>query len=80
MSRVINCLRNGSTGRWCWVVALVGCLGLSGCMSMDELRGDRFPEDESAKLWRDVRGRDKNTDSFLSSNKARQISRDLGAE
>ena len=80
MSRVITYLRDWSTSRWCWIVALVGCLGLSGCMSLDELRGDRFPEDESAKLWRDLRSHDKNTDSFLSSNKARQISRDLGGE
>ena len=67
--------------RRCWVALLLGCLGLPGCTSLDQLRGDRFPEDENTRLCERLRPRDNNSDSlFFFSNKAHQIDRHLGAE
>ncbi len=68
-------------GRWPWLALLAGCLVLGGCMSVDQLRGDKFPEDENSRLCEKLRSRDNNSDSlFFFSNKAHQIDRHLGAE
>jgi len=67
--------------RCCWVALLLGCLSLAGCTSLEQLRGDKFPEDENTRLCEKLRPRDKNNDSlFFFSNKAHQIDRHLGAE
>jgi len=63
-----------------WGLALAGCLCLSGCVSMDDLRGESFPDDENSRLCEQLRAHDHNNDSFVFSNKARQINRHLGGE
>jgi hypothetical protein len=66
---------------WCWVAVLASCLGLSGCTSLDSLRGEKFPEDENTRICEGLRPREHNDDSlFFFSNKAHQIDKHLGAE
>jgi hypothetical protein len=61
-----------------WSLVLAACLCFSGCVNMDALRGDSFPEDENTRLCEQLRPRDKDNDPFVFSNKARQINRHLG--
>jgi len=59
-------------------VAWAICAGLSGCTSMD-LRGDPFREDELSEWSRQFRTPGaEDEDYFVFSNKAKQVSRDLG--
>ncbi len=69
-----------SVGRWCQAAAFVGCVTLAGCVSLDQLRGEKFPEDENSRLCQQLREPEKTEDPYLFSNRARQISRHLGGE
>lgn len=64
-----------------WLHVLVAvCLGLTGCTTLDQLRGERYPEDDNTRMLEQMRPHDKNNSSFLWSNKAHQINRSLGGE
>jgi len=75
LSFVRNAIRKGHHG---WFLAIMVGLSLgAGCMSMDELRGKGFHDEESDAL-RQARGdSDLKVSGF--SNKARDIEHDLGA-
>lgn len=63
--------------RTCWIVALLACLGLSGCAGFD-LRGESFKEDELSGTARQLRPRENKNEAWGTSNKALQIEKDLG--
>ena len=64
-------------GRWCWTVATVAALGLSGCANLN-LRGEPYWEGETSSFARQLRETNDQGQSFAFSNKARQIEGNLG--
>jgi hypothetical protein len=64
-------------GRWCWIVALLACLGLPGCAQWD-LRGSSFREDDLSGLCRQLRPRETSAEAWGASNKSLQIEKDFG--
>jgi len=80
MSSVLQQL---DTKRW---VRRLGCLalltlglGLAGCCSMPDTRGEGY-NDEYTRSMRDVRRPDRDIKVWGFSNKARDIERDFGAQ
>jgi hypothetical protein len=72
-----------ATGRpagWGCVAALAACLGLSGCCSQCNLRGDKFADNPLADQGRQLRTPDRNNELFGLSNKAQQIEKDVGIQ
>jgi hypothetical protein len=69
--RPVAALRHGA--------ALAVCLALSGCCVEMNLRGEGFPQNDLADLAGDLRGADGEDDPAAFSNKAKQISRNLGS-
>ncbi len=78
---VLRKLHSRRVFRWLrgvlWAAMLAACLVLPAC-SAPQLRGEPFPEDESAAILRKLRRSDVSDRSHAFSNKARQIDRDLG--
>jgi hypothetical protein len=64
--------------RWLGLGLVAACLGLSGCNSLESLRGEGF-KDSSSEQVRRFRESDGDTQFLGFSNKAREIERDLGA-
>jgi len=64
-------------GRGCWTAAIVACLGLSGCASLN-LEGEAYPVGETSSFVRQFREANGQGQSFAFSNKARQIEANLG--
>jgi hypothetical protein len=57
---------------------VAACLGLPGCASWDNLRGEGF-NDSSSQTMRQYRQTDPDTNFWGFSNKARDIEKDFGA-
>lgn len=70
-------------GRWCSAAALLACLGLAGCQSLEwsdldlsGVQGIHVPP--GAEWCQQGRQPDRQTDFFGVSNKAREIERHVG--
>jgi hypothetical protein len=59
-------------------LALALLVTVSGCCSTTNLRGDGYPQDELSGWVGQVRGTGQEDDTFVFSNKAKEISRNLG--
>jgi hypothetical protein len=75
--------RPARLGCWCFAAALVACLGLSGCTTLDKSnfdfsRAEGIGEDSPAHWSQDVRPRETASEFWGISNKARQIEGDCG--
>jgi hypothetical protein len=77
MLSILSTLIKSRACHWCWIVAAIACLGLSGCSRFD-LRGESFKEDELSGTFRQLRPRDTKAEPWGVSNKALQIEKDLG--
>jgi hypothetical protein len=64
-------------GRCCCVGALVACLALAGCASLN-LRGEGVPEAEMSRWTRQFRQRDYSGLPSAVTNEGRQIEGDFG--
>lgn len=69
MARITRCFGVG---------LVVACLGVSGCNSWDNLRGEGFT-DGTGRSLRQYRQPDSDTQFWGFSNKAREIEQDFGA-
>ena len=70
-------------GWWCCTAAVIACLGLSGCRTLDYSDYDLshledFPNAPPPNWAQDLRLPDAQSDFFGVSNKARQVERSFG--
>jgi|GEM_PF-3244165 len=77
MLLILSTLIKSRARQWCWIVAAIACLGLSGCTRFD-LRGESFKEDELSGTFRQLRPQDSKAEPWGASNKALQIEKNLG--
>jgi hypothetical protein len=59
-------------------IALAVLVSVSGCSSTMNLRGEGYPKDELTGWVGQIRGTGEEDDTFVFSNKAKEISRNLG--
>jgi hypothetical protein len=65
-------------GRWSKVAVLLGCFLLVGCAQQD-VRGDRFAEDDLSRMSRKVRPHNSDKEAGeIESGRASQVAADLG--
>jgi hypothetical protein len=78
MFRSVSHLGQARMGRLLWTALLGVSLGLPGCCSPLNLRGEGYPEDELSSWVGQFREAGDDDDAFVWSNKAKEINRNLG--